>query len=64
MISITVARVFFVLLAMWQVAGMLPALRWTAPILPGQWAMLGVKLTVFGVCVLALWGLGRMRKAI
>lgn len=62
-----VLRISFVLIAVWQVAGLLPVLTWVDHIdavRPSHWAMVATKLVLLTICIGCLLALGAALKQV
>lgn len=59
-VLLNIAAVLFLIVAIWQVVGLLPVLTWLkAPdqVTTGMWVILITKAVIFGLCLLTFKGL-------
>lgn len=64
-ILIWVVRIFFLLIAIWQILGLLPVLTWfsnPSGVPVGMWMAVATKLLIMFVCFGVFWGLGKLSK--
>jgi len=64
-VLIWVVRIFFLLIAVWQILGLLPVLSWfsnLAGVTAGMWMAVIVKLVIMFVCIGVFWALGKLIK--
>lgn len=60
--SLFTVRIFALLVAIWQVIGILPIIAWPSspePITSGMWFIVGLKALALAVCIAVFLGSGR-----